>query len=81
MHINGATDSIQSIEQSFDTANQSAIWRLSGRVKFFQRFYKRFKLAATNRLSKFEISSENTRSFKRIFQKLQLLYRSHSLHL
>ena len=48
MHINGATDSIQSIEQSFDTANQSEIWRLSGRVKFFQRFYKRFKLAATN---------------------------------
>ena len=54
-----------SVDQSFDTANQ----RIRGRAEFFQRF----KLAAaTNRLSKFKISSENTRSFEMNFEKLQL---------
>ena len=42
--------------QSFHTAN----WRISGRAEFFQRF----QLAATNKLSKFTFSSENTRSCK-----------------
>ena len=56
--------SVDPLTQSFDTANQ----RIRGRTEFFQRF----KLATNDRLSKFEISSENTRSFKVNFEKFQL---------